>query len=140
MPEVPGKFLPPPTPISQPFWDACNRRELIIQRCSACGRHQFYPRSFCTECGHAKPEWVPASGRGTVLTWTIVRRPVSEAYAAGAPYVIALVRLAEGPVMMSQITGCDPEQVKTGMPVEVVFQTWADGVTLPNFTPSQAEV
>ena len=73
------------------------------------------------------------------MTWTIVRRPVSEAYAAGTPYVIALIRLAEGPVMMSQITGCDPERVRTGMSVEVVFQPWGDGVTVPNFTPGDSQ-
>ncbi len=136
MPENPEKFLPRPTPLSQPYWDACNRQELLIQKCSDCGRHQFYPRSFCTGCGKQNPEWVRASGRGTVVTWTVVRRPVSEAYAADTPYVIALIQLAEGPVMMSQVTGCDPERVSSGMSVEVVFQAWGEGVTLPNFAPS----
>lgn len=139
MSEAFQKFLPPPTPLSQPYWDACNRQQLLIQQCSACGHHQFYPRSFCTECGQGKPRWVRARGRGTVVTWTIVRRPVSEAYAADTPYVIALIRLAEGPVMMSQVTGCDPEQVTSGMSVDVVFESWADGVMVPNFKPAKAD-
>jgi len=140
MSQTPGKFLPPPTPLSQHYWDACNSQQLLIQKCSACGRYQFYPRSFCTSCGQEKPEWAQASGRGTVVTWTIVRHPVSAAYAEDIPYVIALIRLAEGPVMMSQITGCDPEQVKSGMSVQVVFQPWGDGVTIPNFAPGNSEV
>jgi len=139
MSEQAAKFLPPPTPLSKPYWDGCNNRQLLIQKCSGCGHHQFYPRSFCTECGQKDPQWVQASGQGTVLTFTVVRRPVSEAYAADTPYVIALIRLAEGPVMMSQVTGCDPEEVTTGMSVHVVFQEWGDGVTVPNFEPGDRQ-
>jgi len=139
MPENAAKFLPPPTPLSKPYWDGCNNRQLLLQKCSGCGHHQFYPRSFCTECGQKDPQWVQASGQGTVVTFTVVRRPVSEAYAADTPYVIALIRLAEGPVMMSQVTGCDAEQVTTGMSVQVVFQEWGDGVTVPNFEPGDRQ-
>ena len=135
MPESSAKFLPLPTPASQPYWEACRKNQLLIQHCPACGHYQFYPRAFCTECMRSEPEWVQASGQGKVETWTIVRRPVSEAYAADTPYVIALVRLDEGPVMMSHVTDCDPELVRSGMPVEVVFKAWSDEVTMPTFKP-----
>jgi len=69
------------------------------------------------------------------MTWTVVRRPVSEAYADETPYVIALVRLDEGPVMMSQITACDPERIESGMRVKVVFEAWSDEITMPKFAP-----
>ncbi len=135
MPTAPAKLLPPETPASKPYWAACRKHQLLIQRCSACGHYQFYPRTFCTECMQREPEWVQASGRGTVETWTIVRRPVSEAYAADTPYVIALIRLDEGPVMMSQVSDCDPEGVHSGMRVEVIFKDWGDEVSLPVFKP-----
>lgn len=132
------KFLPLPTPVSKHYWEACRNHQLLIQHCPACGHYQFYPRSFCTECLHGKPQWAEASGHGTVETWTVVRRPVSEAYAADTPYVIALIRLDEGPVMMSRVTRCDPETVKTGMRVEVVFEDWTDEIAVPNFMPGHA--
>ena len=131
------KFLPRATPLSQPYWDACNRHQLLIQHCPDCSHYQFYPRSFCTACMRRQPEWVRASGQGTIETWTIVRRPVTEAYTGDTPYVIALVRLEEGPLMMSQVTDCDPERVKTGMPVKVVFRAWSDDVTMPLFAPGR---
>ena len=79
-----------------------------------------------------------ASGRGSVKTFTIVRRAVSQAYAAEVPYVVALVDLEEGPTMMSNIVGCGVEEVSIGMPVEVVFEDWAEGVSIPKFRPLRA--
>lgn len=131
----PAKFLPVPTPETQAFWDGCREHRLLIQRCEGCGHFQFYPRRFCTRCGMRNPAWTRASGYGAVLSWTVMHAPVSPAYAEDVPYVIALVRLQEGPVMMSRITGCDPSAVKSGMPVEVTFRECADGITLPEYRP-----
>jgi hypothetical protein len=131
--EVPEKFQPVPTPQTQVFWDGCREGRLLIQQCGSCGHFQFYPRGFCTRCMRRDPRWVPASGRGTIATYTIVRTPVSPAYAAETPYVIALIRLEEGPVMMSQVTGCDPGDVRSGMPVEVVFRARTERITMPEF-------
>ena len=80
-------------------------------------------------------EWIQASGRGTVASFTIVRRPVSEAYADEVPYVVALIQLEEGPTLMSNVIGCDPESVAIGMPVEVTFEDWSDAITVPKFRP-----
>jgi len=78
-------------------------------------------------------EWIQSSGRGTVVTFTICRLPVAEAYAADVPYVVALIQLEEGPTMMSNIVQCDPESVVSGLPVEAVFETWTDEITMPQF-------
>jgi uncharacterized OB-fold protein len=80
-------------------------------------------------------EWREASGRGTVESYTIVTRAVSDAYAADVPYVIALITLAEGPRMMSNVIGCDVESVKCGLAVEVVFERWSAEITMPKFRP-----
>ena len=129
------KFLPRPKPGTQFYWDACNRHELHMQCCSECGAYQFYPRIFCSKCSSRAVDWVRAAGLGKVLTWTIVRRAVSEAYASEAPYVIALVELQEGPVMMSKLSACELDSVATGMPVEVSFEDWSEQVSMPVFIP-----
>src|SRR5271170_3662817 len=119
-----SKPVPVPTRETEPYWQGCKAHELRIQRCAACGHHQFFPRIYCTDCMSDRVEWVKASGRAKVLSYTIVHRPVSPAFAGDIPYVVALVTLDEGPTMMSNLVGCAPEQLKIGMPVAVTFEDW----------------
>jgi uncharacterized OB-fold protein len=130
-----NKPLPAVTLETAPYWDAARRHELHIQRCAACGQHQFYPRIYCAQCFSDRVEWIKTSGRATVTTFTIVRRPVSPAFADDVPYVVALVTLAEGPTMMTNIVGCAPEKVAIGMPVEVTFEDWTEEISIPKFKP-----
>lgn len=129
------KHLPRPTPLSQPWWDACRDGKLLIQRCTGCGHTQFYPRTICTACGSAAVDWARASGRATVLSYTVVRQAVSPAYKPEVPYIIALVELEEGPVMMSTLAGCEPDDAHVGMAVKVRFEEWAETITMPLFQP-----
>ena len=133
MNEHSGKVFPQSRPGTERYWQACKRHEFLIQRCNDCGHYQFYPRIICTSCSSRSVEWVTASGRGSVLSWTVVRRAVSDAYAADIPYVIALIKLQEGPVLMSIVRGCEPESIHLGMAVEVSFEDWSDQVTMPVF-------
>ena len=114
----PAKLMPTPNPESEAFWQGCNEGRLLIQRCGACGHHQFYPRLLCTGCASV----------------TIIRRPVTEAYAADVPYVVALIELAEGPTMMSNVIGCDAEDVRIGMEVSVQFERRTSEIAVPVFT------
>jgi uncharacterized protein len=126
---------PNPSPLTQPFWDGTRRGELCVQRCAACGTHVFYPRYLCTACGSDALGWVRASGRGTVFTYTVARRPTHSAFADRVPYVIAVVELEEGPKLTTNIVGADPDQVAIGMPVHATFEDIGD-VTLVYFEPS----
>jgi uncharacterized OB-fold protein len=99
---------------------------------------QFYPRIVCTECTSRNLEWVKASGQGKIRTFTIVRLPVSEAYAADVPYVVALIELEEGPTMMSNVVDCDPEALRIGDPVQVLFEDWSDDISIPKFSPAKS--
>ena len=131
-----GKPLPPINPASQPFWDACAQGRLLLQRCGDCGHLQFYPRLLCAACGSRTLGWAEASGRGTVKTFTIIRRAVSAAFEPDAPYVVALVELQEGPTLMSNIIGCDPASVAIGQPVQVAFEARGEGIAVPQFEPA----
>ena len=130
------KFFPRPTAETARFWQGCNDHEFLLQRCSACCKHQFYPRIICANCMSNRLEWAHASGRGTVATYTVVTRAISQAYAADAPYVIALIDLEEGPRMMSNVIGCDAAEVKSGMAVMVTFEDWSKDITMPKFRPA----
>ncbi len=110
----------------------CRVGELRLQCCSRCGLHQFYPRIMCAHCFSEELEWVAATGRGEIISFTVVRRPISRAY--DAPYVVALIKLQEGPTLMSHIVDCAPETIAVGLPVQVAFASWSESVALPVFT------
>jgi len=112
---------PEPDGETQPFWDGIAQGRLRLQRCRACARHVFYPRSVCPHCMAAELEWVDAAGRGRVHAFTVVHR-AAPGFAEEAPYVVALVELAEGPRMMTRLLGVAPGEVKIEMSVEVAIE------------------
>ena len=128
------KILPSPSPVSKPYFDACQHGQLLLQHCSDCDRSQFYPRVMCSHCGGASLGWREASGKGNVASFTVARRPVSKAYEA--PYVIAVINLHEGVQMMAQLAGVDVNDNLVGLPVMVQFEPWSDDVSLPVFYPA----
>lgn len=122
---------PRPTELSKPFWDACRDRRLLVQRCGWCGAYVFLPRAFCPECRSTELSWVESSGEGVIVTYTTVWRPQTPAFEV--PYVVAVVRLAEGYEMMTNLVDCEVDAVTTDLPVRVRFVDIDDDVTLPCF-------
>jgi len=129
---------PRPNEISQPFWSATAEGRFMIQRCNACAEAIFYPRTNCTACGSTDLAWEQASGQGTVYTYTVARRPTHRAFAEVDPIVLAIVELAEGPHVTTNIVDVDPDDVRIGMAVELVFEPESDGIAIPVFTPTGA--
>ena len=128
-------MLPEPTPESQPFWDACARGQLVVQRCGSCGRSWFPPSSRCQHCWGADHTWTPVSGRGRVFSFTVFRRAYAPQLAAQLPYVVGVIELEEGLRLISNVVGCEPDDVGAGLPVEVCFDELVDGVALHAFRP-----
>ncbi len=129
--------LPQPTPETQHFWDGTRDGRLLIQRCDACGDPYFPPRPFCPRCGGQDVTVEEASGRGTLYSYLI--NHTGHPGIAG-PYSIAVVQLDIGVRMMSNIVNCDqtPEALVIDMPVEVVYESFTDEITLPFFQPISA--
>jgi len=128
-------LLPQPTPLSRPFWEGTRQGRLLLQRCGCCGAYRWTPQYLCRQCHAEEYEWVPVSGRGAVYSHTTVHRAPSPAFEP--PYVVAVVALAEGPMMLTNIVGCDPAAVAIGMEVEVVFEPASDEITLYRFRPAR---
>lgn len=135
MTAVPSKPLPRPDALTEPFWRAAGERRLLVQRCSACGSAQFYPRGHCARCFAPDPAWVESSGRGHVHTFTVTHRNQDPAFADECPYVFALVELEEGVLLTANIVGVDAADVSIGMPVRVDFATVTADLSLPQFVP-----
>jgi uncharacterized OB-fold protein len=107
---------------------------LILQSCVDCGRVQYPPRALCTGCGSmASLDWIEASGDGIVDACTVVERAPSPEFVP--PYVVARIRLAEGPIMLSNVVDTDPYAVAIGNPVRLAWRDLPDGRSLPVFVP-----
>ncbi len=119
---------PQPTPETQPFWDAAGQGRLLIKTCAACGERHHYPRPLCPFCFSDRTEWIQASGRGTIYSYSVMRR-------VPAPYAIAYVTLEEGPTMMTNIVDGDLDALRIGQPVKLVFKPTEGGPPVPMFTP-----
>ena len=119
---------PMPSPETQEFWDRAAEGTFLVRFCTDCGRAHWYPRTKCPLCHSLNTEWRPGSGKGTIYSYSIMRRvPV--------PYVLAYVTLDEGPRMMTNIVDCDPETLEVGQPVRLVFRDSASGMKVPLFRP-----
>ena len=128
------RALPAPDNASRHYWQSAAEGRLVVQRCTSCGVYQFYPRALCASCA-GETEWVDASGRGTLYTFTVIRQNRSEAFAALSPYAVGIVELEEGVRMMSNIVECDVEELEVGMALEVLILKAADDVGLPFWRP-----
>jgi len=82
--------IPPTSALTQPYWDAARRGEMVVQRCESCGDRPFPPRATCPSCGASSLSWSPVSGRATVYSYTIAHRPPHPAFAAQHPPVVAV--------------------------------------------------
>jgi uncharacterized OB-fold protein len=131
-----AKPFPEPTPVSQPFWDAAKEHKLMLQRSKKTGRFIYYPRAVSPYGPNDELTWEPLSGRGTVYSFTVARRPTAPLGANDPPYVIAIIALAEGPHLTANILGCAPEDVRIGMPVQASFEDVTPEITLIQFRPA----
>ena len=130
------KPLPHPTAVTRPFWEAAKRHELQIQQCSSCRAYVFYPREVCSECLSPEMSWVKVSGKGTLYSYTIAQAPTHASFTEDVPYVIAIVELAEGPHITTNIVGCKIEDLKVNMPVVASFADVTSDITLVKFRPA----
>jgi uncharacterized OB-fold protein len=128
--------LPEGDAYAEAFWKGVSNGQLLIQRCKRCGGRQHYARPFCLKCRADALEMVPASGKGSIYSFTVINRSPYEDLPA--PYAVALVRLEEGVTLLSQIVDCDPGELRCDLPVEVSFQPLRDGVTVPVFRLARA--
>lgn len=129
------KPLPEIQPWTKEFWEGAKKHKLLIQQCKDCGINIFYPRKYCPECWSSELGWIEASGKAKIYAHTITLTGVEEKFAEDLPYVLAMVDLEEGIRMMTKVVGVDPEEVKIGMDVSVVFEDVTDEISLPFFTP-----
>lgn len=128
------KSLPKVNRIDQAYWQGAAEGRLLLQRCRACGKLQFFPRAVCTGCFGGDIEWVPVSGKGKIQSFTLIWTPRNPAFKDEVPICYASIVLDEGVLMQSRIVGAVPQSVRSGADVKVAFLPTADpSIKLPVF-------
>jgi uncharacterized protein len=134
--------LPRPerTPLNEPHWQALDKGELMFQRCSGCGRANLPARAECPQCLQPKLEWHRSSGAAILVSWIVYRQSFHPAFANRIPYIVAVVELAEGARLVTNLSGVDsPASLRIDMPLILSIER-DDGLALPRFRPVTSDL
>jgi uncharacterized OB-fold protein len=131
------RMEPPISHTAEPYWDATREERLVLQYCGDCGRAIWFPRALCPFCSSTNLQWQQASGRGTVYAVSVQYRPGTPQMKDRVPYAVALVDLEEGVRMLTNVVGCDAEDVVVGQTVRACWEPLTDGRNLLVFEPNE---
>ena len=127
-----------PDAVTQPYWDACRRHELQLQRCADCRAFVHFPGLVCPACGGGRLAWERLAGKGRIYSFVVVHQTPIPEFKPRVPYAIAWIELDEHPSarVLSDLVGCDPSRISIGDRVEVVWDDEAvEGFVVPRFRP-----
>jgi uncharacterized protein len=123
-----------PGPLTAPFWQGCADQVLLFQRCAACSAANFPPAEHCRQCLSFDLSWERSAGSGVVYSWTVVHRAATPVFET--PYAPAIVTLAEGYQMLTNIIGAAADGIRVGMAARVDFREVSTDLWLPYFRPA----
>ena len=126
------RFDPIENPDTEAFWTGLRDGRLLIQQCGACRTHRHPPNPTCSTCLSAEHEWIEASGRGVVWSYSVVHEPL-DGWPGELPYTVAIVALEEGVKMVTNLVAGSEAAVAVGAPVELAITESVSGVALPRF-------
>lgn len=120
---------------NRPFWDAAKERRLVLQRCAATGRCFFPPAPVSPFTGKPDWAWVEASGKGELWSFVVFHQGYFPSMKDELPYLVAMVKLDEGPYLLTNLDGMQADTAEIGMRLAVRFPGGPDGFLLPQFGP-----
>ncbi|WP_424138290.1 Zn-ribbon domain-containing OB-fold protein [Roseomonas chloroacetimidivorans] len=127
---------PEPTEESRPYWHALAAGQLLLQHCAACGRIRHYPRPLCDACHSFDTDWIAASGRARVHSWTVAHHAFHPAFRGALPYLLITADLEEGVRILAQGRGPVGWEPAPEQPLRVGFEEAAPGLILPVLCPA----
>ncbi len=133
--------IPLPLPVrdaqNAPYWDALLDGRHVFQRCAGCSHAWLPPRHECPSCLSADWTWETASGDARLISWVVFHTAFHPAFKDRLPYTVAVVELAEGPRLISNIVGADdPEALRIEMPLRLTIER-EGAFALPRFRPAE---
>jgi uncharacterized protein len=126
------KPLPVITSLNKPFWDYALKSVFALQVCARCGDAHLPPSPVCPKCLSDDQSWKPASGRGTLESWADFHRVYWDGFKEELPYRTCLVKLDEGPLIISNLVG-DGAKTRIGARLRVTFERVTEEIAIPKF-------
>lgn len=126
--------IPALTAESKTYWEAAAAGQLLLGKCLHCAEVHHPPQAVCPRCW-SETSTILSGGIGTVEAFSVVHKNATPAFRDIVPYVVAFVRLDEGPALTTNIVGCETTEVEIGMRVRVTFESLSDEVAIPLFSP-----
>ncbi len=108
--------------------------ELTLQRCARCGYLRYPPAALCPECLSVEADWVADSGAGEIWSFCVYHRAYTNEFAALTPYAVALVTLASGPSLITNVLDASPDQLRIGQRGVAAPRALSGGGSLIYFT------
>lgn len=109
------------------YWDATSRGELHIQHCSKCDQLRHYPTALCPHCHSFEHDWIVASGRGKLHSWTVCHHAFHPGFKNALPYTLVTVDLVEGVRTLGLLEEGTAHELTIGMPLQASFKKREDG-------------
>jgi hypothetical protein len=113
----------------RPMWKSIDAGKWQLQQCDDCGAHRYPPGPICDKCLSMDSTWQELSGRGKVLSWVVFHRQYLPDY--NPPYNAVAVQLAEGPIVVTNLVGPEPEGGWIGRDVEICYEADTEDQTIP---------
>ena len=127
--------LPITNEANAPYWASARARKLQLPRCEECHSF-FYPLTLrCRACLSGNVAWTAVSGDASLVTWNVMHQIYDKSFAELAPYIVGVVKLAEGPQMVTSIVGTDAANLRAGLPVKLEYLEVTSEITLPVYRP-----
>lgn len=107
-------------------------------RCTKCKAVIAPPLGMCYNCGNTKMEWTTVSGKGKLVSFTVIYVAPDE-FAAEVPYIVGIVELEEKARLTARLIGFDPnkpESIKVGTPLKLDYEKGKSGKTYVAFRPA----
>jgi len=113
------------------FWKYVQEQQMHLQCCSSCHKFHYPPGPICSHCLSENLEWKPVCGRAHIISWVVFHRGYLPSYPA--PYNVITVRLAEGPLFISNLEGKTPDTSWIGVDVDLTYTEMDENLFLPRF-------
>jgi uncharacterized OB-fold protein len=102
------------------FYKFLLQGKLMAGKCRKCGKTHLPPRPLCDNCFSQEFKWIEVSGKGKLLTYTIIHIAPPQ-FQAIAPYAVGIIQLENSLKIPGMISGVAPEQLKIGMDLTIDF-------------------
>lgn len=118
---------------TEPFWNACNQDQFLVQKCRDCGEVQYHYRAMCCHCWSDAVDDLPIAGTAKIWTLSVVEVNRSAQFAEWGVYATGVVELPEGVKVITRILAEDVHALKIGDDVTLAFAVAPTGQKVPVF-------